>query len=40
MPSLAKMILEQTAPPQKPPTAQEVAVTDEHIEADYKTGMY
>ena len=40
MPSLAKMILEQTAPPQKPPTAKEVAATDEHIEADYKTGMY
>lgn len=40
MPSLAKMILEQTAPPEKPPTAQEVAATDEHIEEDYKTGMY
>ncbi len=40
MPSLAKMILEQTAPPQKPPTAQEVSATDEEIEEDYKTGLY
>ena len=40
MPSLAKMILEQTAPPAKPPTASEVAAGDEFVEADYKTGMY
>ena len=40
MPSLAKMILEQTAPPQKPPTAQEVSTADEFVEEDYKTGMY
>src|SRR5262245_10783040 len=40
MPSLAQMILEQTAPPQKPPTVQEVAEADDFVEADYKTGMY
>jgi hypothetical protein len=40
MPSLAKMILDQTAPPQKPPTAKEVSEADEFVEADYKTGMY
>ena len=40
MPSLGKMILEQTAPPQKPPTANEVAEADEFVEEDYKTGMY
>ncbi|MGE0116631.1 MAG: pyridoxamine 5'-phosphate oxidase family protein [Dongiaceae bacterium] len=40
MPSLAKMILEQTAPPATPPTAGEVAAGDEFVEQDYKTGMY
>jgi len=40
MPSLAKMILEQTAPAQKPPTAKEVAEADEFVEEDYRTGMY
>ena len=40
MPSLAKMILEQTAPLQKPPTAQEVTEADRYVENDYKTGMY
>jgi len=40
MPNLAKMILEQTAPPAKPPTAQEVSTADEFVEEDYKTGMY
>ena len=40
MPSLAQMILEQTAPPAQPPTAQEVSSADEFVEADYKTGMY
>jgi PPOX class probable FMN-dependent enzyme len=40
MPSLAKMILEQTAPPEQPPTVQEVSSADEFVEEDYKTGMY
>lgn len=40
MPSLAKIILEQTAPPAKPPTAGEVADCDKYIDEDYKTGMY
>lgn len=40
MPSLGKMILEQIAPPSKPPTAKEVAEGDEWIEESYKTEMY
>ena len=40
MPSLAKMILEQTAPPEKPPTDREVSEADAFVEKDYKTGMY
>ena len=40
MPSLGKMILEQIAPPDKPPTAKEVAEGDEWIEESYKTEMY
>src|SRR5262245_31190603 len=40
MPSLAKMILEQTAPPEKPPTDRDVSEADEFVERDYKTGMY
>jgi len=40
MPSLGKMILEQIAPPAKPPTPKEVAEGDEWIEESYKTEMY
>ena len=40
MPSLGKMILEQIAPPSKPPTEKEVAEGDEWIEESYKTEMY
>ena len=40
MPSLGKMILEQIAPPSKPPTPKEVAEGDEWIEESYKTEMY
>jgi PPOX class probable FMN-dependent enzyme len=40
MPSLAKMILEQTAPADRPPTDKDVAAGDEFVEKDYKTGMY
>lgn len=40
MPSLARMILEQTAPPDEPPTDEEVQDGDEFIEDNYKTGLY
>jgi len=40
MPSLGKIILEQTAPPAKPPTAWEVADCDKYIDEAYKTEMY
>jgi len=40
MPSLGKIILEQTAPPAKPPTAEEVADCDKYIDEAYKTEMY
>jgi PPOX class probable FMN-dependent enzyme len=40
MPSLGKIILEQTAPPAKPPTAREVADCDKYIDEAYKTEMY
>lgn len=40
MPSLAHMILEQVAPPDKPPTTQEIKEADEFVEDNYKTGLY
>jgi hypothetical protein len=40
MPTLAKMILEQTAPPDQAPTDKDVAAGDAFIEDDYRTGMY
>jgi len=40
MPSLAHMILEQVAPPEKPPTAKEIKDADEFVEDNYKTGLY
>jgi PPOX class probable FMN-dependent enzyme len=40
MPSLAKMILEQVAPPAQQPTAKEVSDCDKYIDEDYKSGMY
>ena len=40
MPTLAKMILEQVAAPEKPPTEEEVKEADEFVEDNYKTGLY
>lgn len=40
MPSLAHMILEQVAPPDKPPTSQEIKEADDFVEDNYKTGLY
>jgi PPOX class probable FMN-dependent enzyme len=40
MPSLGKMILEQTAPAGSPPTEQEITDTDEFVEENYRTGLY
>lgn len=39
-PSLARMILEQTAPPEEPPSEDEVKDADEFVEDNYKTGLY
>jgi len=39
-PTLAKMILDQVAPPEKPPTREEVKEADEFIEDNYKNGLY
>jgi uncharacterized protein len=40
MPSLGKIILEQTAPAAKPPTEKEVADCDTYIDEAYKTKLY
>tara|TARA_Y100000814_G_scaffold239722_1_gene184076 strand:- start:765 stop:1415 length:651 start_codon:yes stop_codon:yes gene_type:complete len=40
MPTLAKMILEQTAETNNPPSEQEIKDADEFVEDNYKTGMY
>ena len=40
MPSLAHMILDQVAPPGKPPTAQGIKDADDFVEDNYKTGLY
>lgn len=40
MPTLAKMILEQVAPPESPPSEQEVKEADDFVEDNYKTGLY
>jgi PPOX class probable FMN-dependent enzyme len=40
MPSLAKIILEQVAPPNKQPTEKEVKEGDEYVEEAYRTEMY
>lgn len=40
MPTLGKMILEQTAPPNEPPTEEVIKDADEFIEDNYKTGLY
>ncbi len=40
MPTLARMILEQTAPPESAPSEKEVEEADEFVEDDYKTSLY
>ncbi|MDP6474608.1 MAG: pyridoxamine 5'-phosphate oxidase family protein [Alphaproteobacteria bacterium] len=40
MPTLAQMILEQVATPEKPPTEEEIKEGDDFIEDNYKTGLY
>jgi PPOX class probable FMN-dependent enzyme len=40
MPSLAKMILEQVAPPDRPPSTDEVNAADDFVEDNYRTGLY
>ena len=40
MPSLGRMILEQTAPPEEPPTEDTVKETDEFVEENYRTELY
>ncbi len=40
LPSLGKMILEQTATPEAPPSAEVVHQVDELIEENYRTGLY
>ena len=40
MPSLGRMILEQTAPPEEPPTEETVKETDEFVEENYRTTLY
>lgn len=39
-PTLAHMILEQIAPPDKPPTDEEIKEGDDFVEDNYKTGLY
>lgn len=40
MPSLAKMILEQVAEPDEPPTDDEIREGDEFVEENYRTELY
>jgi hypothetical protein len=40
MPTLAQMILEQVATPEKQPTKEEIKEGDVFIEDNYKTGLY
>ena len=40
MPSLGRMILEQTAAPAEPPTEETVKETDEFVEENYRTELY
>ena len=40
MPSLGRMILEQTAPPEEPPSEETVKETDEFVEDNYRTELY
>ncbi len=40
MPTLAQMILEQVATPEKQPTKEEIKEGDEFVENNYRTGLY
>jgi PPOX class probable FMN-dependent enzyme len=40
MPSLARIILEQTADPDAPPTQEEVSETEKMVEKDYRESLY
>jgi hypothetical protein len=40
LPSIARLVMEQTAPPDKPPTEKEIAAGDEFVEDNYKTWLY
>ena len=40
MPSLGRMILEQTAPPEEPPSEETVKEADEFVEENYRTELY
>ena len=40
MPSLGRIILEQTAPPEEPPSEETVKETDEFVEENYRTELY
>ncbi|HJN60355.1 MAG TPA: pyridoxamine 5'-phosphate oxidase family protein, partial [Alphaproteobacteria bacterium] len=40
MPTLAQMILEQVATPEKLPTEEEIKEGDDFVEDNYKTGLY
>jgi PPOX class probable FMN-dependent enzyme len=40
LPSIARMVMEQTAPPEKPPTEQEIAAGDAFVEDNYKKELY
>ena len=40
MPSLARMILEQTAPPEEPPSEDDVKDADEFVEDNYRKELY
>ena len=40
MPSLARIILEQTADPNAPITQEEISETEEMVEEDYRESLY
>lgn len=40
MPSLGRMVLEQVAPPDQPPSAEVLQTTDDYIEDNYKNELY
>ncbi len=40
MPSIGKMIMEQTAEENNPPSSDEIKVVDEYVEDDYRNALY